>query len=799
MAKVQAVWAIDIGQVALKALKVVPGETPDQLVVEDVARIEYPKILSQPDAEPEELVRMALIEFIEKHQPKDSKIAVSVPGQKGLIKFIKLPPVEKKRIPDIVQFEAKQQIPFPLNEVIWDYQQLASEDDMDDEDDDLGFTMAEVGLFAMKRDEINRALFPLRSLKLEPDIVQMSPIALYNFANYEILKGRGEKGPIVVLDMGADKTECVISDGTRIWQRNIPIGGNHFTRALTKEMKLVFGKAEAMKRDAASAPDMKAVFTAMKGVFKDFATELQRTIGFYGSVNKGSKVKKILGLGNGFKLPGLTTYLQQEIDLPVEAINDYTRLTGEALAQTEFADNAASFAIPYGLAVQSYNKQAIQTSLLPQDIKAAKLVRKKKPLVLAASFLFMLGFTAMFLGNVKAWTKVNNSEFTSAVEAAKSLATKGAGLKSDYDSAKGAFETKKKEGDNLVVSNTEKLMWPQLLQTINAYLPDPVTEKKLDVTNPGDQLRLAKLAVHIDQIKPAYRNDLATEWFDTLDGVNANAKSTMHPYDIKEGKTPTGEGWVIQIVGHHYNPYPGRVKNEDNMGPLGYIRNDILKRLQGTGPRRFGLSHAVLVWMTEDKEWTTEKAASSNSLSANAIPLIPAVGAAAAGAEGAGGEGGMAGMMGGMPGAGSGYGAPGGGKGGMEAGMEGMMGGMGGMPGMMGGMPGMMGGMGGADPKAKEKMSYLVRTDFLIQMVWKPISEENPPMAIEEIQTALAEAAKESNVAPAKEMDFVSKSLEQSKIRANMYKRVGTAKPAEAGGDAAKAKEGDAAAASGTN
>jgi type IV pilus assembly protein PilM len=551
-----------------------------------------------------------------------------------------------------------------------------------------------------------------------------------------------------------------------------------------------------MKRDAASAPDMKAVFTAMKSVFKDFATELQRTIGFYGSVNKGSKVKKILGLGNGFKLPGLTTYLQQELDLPVEAINDFTRLTGEALAQTEFADNAASFAIPYGLAVQSYNKQAIQTSLLPQDIKAAKLVRRKKPLVLAASFLFMLGFTAMFLGNVKAWTKVNNSEFTSAVEAAKSLATKGAGLKSDYDSAKGAFETKKKEGDNLVVSNTEKLMWPQLLQTLNAYLPDPVTEKKLDVTNPADQLRLAKLAVHIDQIKPAFRNDLGTEWFDTLDGVNPDAKKTMHPYDVKEGKTPTGEGWVIQIVGHHYNPYPGRVKNEDNMGPLGYIRNDILKRLQGTGPRRFGLSHAVLVWMTEDKEWTTEKAASSNSLSANAIPLIPAVGAAAAGAEGAaGGEGGMAAsMMGGMPGAGAGYGAPGGGKGGMEAGMEGMMGGM--MPGMMGG--GMGGMMGGADAKAKEKMSYLVRTDFLIQMVWKPISEENPPMATEEIQTALAEAAKDSNVAPAKEMDFVSKSLEQSKIRANMYKRVGTAKPAEAGGDAEKAKEGEAAA-PGTN
>ena len=186
MAKVQAVWAIDIGQVALKALKVVPGDTPDQMVVEEIARIEYPKILSQPDADPDELVRMALIEFLEKHSTKGCRIAIGVPGQKGLIKFIKLPPVEKKRIPEIVQYEAKQQIPFPLNEVVWDYQQLASEDDDDSGDDDeMSFTMAEVGLFAMKREEINKALFPLRRLGLEPDIVQMTPIALYNFATFE--------------------------------------------------------------------------------------------------------------------------------------------------------------------------------------------------------------------------------------------------------------------------------------------------------------------------------------------------------------------------------------------------------------------------------------------------------------------------------------------------------------------------------------------------------------------------------------------------------------------------------------
>src|SRR5438874_6218135 len=152
MAKIQAVWAIDIGQAALKGLKLVPGEGPDQVVAEAFDYVEYPKILSQPDADPEQLVREALETFLERNELKGSKVAIGVSGQAGLVKFIKLPPVEKKRIPDIVKFEARQQIPFALEEVIWDYQQIGG-DDKDKDDDGEGFTMAEVGLFAMKRDQ----------------------------------------------------------------------------------------------------------------------------------------------------------------------------------------------------------------------------------------------------------------------------------------------------------------------------------------------------------------------------------------------------------------------------------------------------------------------------------------------------------------------------------------------------------------------------------------------------------------------------------------------------------------------
>ena len=153
--------------------------------------------------------------------------------------------------------------------------------------------MAEVGLFAMKRDQINRAILPFAVAGIEVDIVQMGPIALYNFITFDQLKGSGSKDSVVLLDIGADNTDLIITDGTRIWQRNVPIGGNHFTRALTKELKLTFAKAEHLKRNATKAPDPRSIFTAMRGVFNDFASEINRSIGFYSSINRTAKITKV--------------------------------------------------------------------------------------------------------------------------------------------------------------------------------------------------------------------------------------------------------------------------------------------------------------------------------------------------------------------------------------------------------------------------------------------------------------------------------------------------------------------------
>src|ERR1700730_5374812 len=145
------VWGIDLGQCALKAIRVENIEGRVTATAFDY--VEHAKILSQPDADPDQLTREALEKFLSRNSLKGDQVAMSVPGQSGLARFVKLPPVEEKKITEIVKFEAKQQIPFNLDEVVWDFQKIAGGEAVD------GFALeTEIGLFAMKRDVISRYL-----------------------------------------------------------------------------------------------------------------------------------------------------------------------------------------------------------------------------------------------------------------------------------------------------------------------------------------------------------------------------------------------------------------------------------------------------------------------------------------------------------------------------------------------------------------------------------------------------------------------------------------------------------------
>ena len=401
MGSSQGVWGIDIGQCALKALRCTMSEDGETVVADAFDFIEYPKILSQPEADPDELIRDALQQFLSRNELLGDKVAISVSGQAGLARFIKLPPVESKKIPDIVKYEAKQQIPFPLEEVIWDYEQLKGGSEEE------GFTLeTEVGLFAMKRDQVFKVIRPFDRAGMELDIIQLAPLAIYNVVCQEFLKDLpppDEYDPddppesVVVISLGTDTTDLVVTNGYRVWQRNIPLGGNHFTRALTKDMKLTFAKAEHLKRNAREAEDPKKVFQAMRPIFNDLVTEVQRSISYFQSIDRKAKIGKVIALGNAMRLPGLQQYLAKNLGYDVVEVKNYPSLEGKGVvAAPAFRDNLLSYAVTYGLCLQGLGKSALSTNLIPRELIIQRMIRDKKPWALATCAALLLGLSFNF-------------------------------------------------------------------------------------------------------------------------------------------------------------------------------------------------------------------------------------------------------------------------------------------------------------------------------------------------------------------------------------------------------------------
>ncbi|MEM9658470.1 MAG: type IV pilus assembly protein PilM, partial [Planctomycetota bacterium] len=517
MAKSSAVWGIDIGQCALKALQCRPHEKDSRrLVIDSFDYIEYPKILSQPEAEPAELVREELEQFLSRNDLTGDNVAISVAGQSGLARFIKLPPVEAKKIPDIVKYEARQQIPFSLDDVVWDYQQLTGGSEED------GFALEpEVGLFAMKRDQVARALEPLEAAGIEVDYIQLTPLAVYNYICFDRLEPLDSQPydpdnpppSTVVISLGADTTDLVVTNGYRVWQRNIPIGGNHFTRALSKELKLTFVKAEHLKRHATQADDPKAVFQAMRPVFSDLLAEIQRSLGYFMSLDKSAKIGDVVALGNAMKLPGLQRYLSQNLEQDVKAIDAFNHLTaGSASGSAQFKDNVLSFAVAYGLCVQGVGKGELRTNLLPEELIRSRLIRSKKPWAVAAAAAVLVGLSFNYMRHVSAFSETQTEEMNRAVQNATSTYSMLSRFESERTGIQSAAQQIQDIQTNLISNVEGRLEWLELTKALAAALPKE--ERPREETA---EAIMARNELHIVSVDAKHFEDLAGEYVTAIE------------------------------------------------------------------------------------------------------------------------------------------------------------------------------------------------------------------------------------------------------------------------------------------
>src|SRR5262245_12629771 len=161
-------------------------------------------------------------------------VNVCAPGFHTFSKFVKLPPVDTSKVTQIIQYEAQQNVPFPLEEVVWDYQILGATPTGE----------LEVLLVAIKSDIVEGLFRTAEKCGLRLNLVDASPAALSNSFrfNYGDLEGC-----TMLLDIGAKTSNLLFFEKGNIYARGINIGANSITQDFSKESKLSYADAERLK------------------------------------------------------------------------------------------------------------------------------------------------------------------------------------------------------------------------------------------------------------------------------------------------------------------------------------------------------------------------------------------------------------------------------------------------------------------------------------------------------------------------------------------------------------------------
>ena len=338
-------------------------------------------------------------EMMREHRMKPAPLVMSISGQAVFPRYVKLPPVARDKLIQMVHYEAEQNVPFPIEEVVWDYQLVSG----------LGTDELNVMLVAAKIESIQRLTDCVQAAGLEPEIVDVAPMALYNTVRYNY---PGLEGCTMVLDIGARSSNLIFVEENRIFSRSIPVAGNAATQELMKEFEVGYEEAEALKHQHGfvalggvyAGPDNKVadrVSRIVRGVVTRLHAEVSRSINFYRSQQGGSPPARVFLSGGSSVLPHMDTFFREKLKVPVEALNPFANIpVSPSIDQDRITGDIQLLGEVTGLALRRSLTCPVEISLLPPDLVAKKTMRRRQPFFALAAFgmvLIMLCWWIYFL------------------------------------------------------------------------------------------------------------------------------------------------------------------------------------------------------------------------------------------------------------------------------------------------------------------------------------------------------------------------------------------------------------------
>lgn len=295
---------------------------------------------------------------------KAKVINVCAPGFQVFSKFVKLPATDPGKVGQIIQYEAQQNVPFPLEEVVWDYQILGSTPSGE----------LEVLLVAIKS-EVVESLFGIgEQAGLETRLVDVSPAALCNA--YRFNYGDAE-GCVMLLDIGARSSNLLFFESGRVYSRSINIGANSITQDFANEVKMSWEEAEKMKIEEGfvslggayeepSNPHQALISKIARQVMTRLHIQMNQTIQFYRGQQGGSAPTKLYLAGGASLLPYTAQFFAEKLNLSVDYFNPFRNIQIDPeINLEEMAKVAHQFGEVVGLGIRNLAQCPVELNLMP--------------------------------------------------------------------------------------------------------------------------------------------------------------------------------------------------------------------------------------------------------------------------------------------------------------------------------------------------------------------------------------------------------------------------------------------------
>jgi type IV pilus assembly protein PilM len=277
---------------------------------------------------------------------KATDVAVAISGDAAITKIIQMPSsLSERDLEGQVEIQADQYIPFPMEEVSFDYEVIGP----NDKDPEL----MDVLLVATRTENVNQRQAAVSAAGLSTQVVDVEAFALENacrLLSHQIPDG-GIGQSVAVVDIGASSTTfSVLQDLKVVYTRDFNFGGQQLTEEIMRTYGLSMEDAGRAKKQGGLPSNYQP--EVLEPFIDDMTQQVSRSLQFYLASGGGrEQPDMILVCGGCANIPGISDVISSRVGIPTEV--------GDPLGQMKISSKAKS---------QGVNKDA--TALLTAGAQA---------------------------------------------------------------------------------------------------------------------------------------------------------------------------------------------------------------------------------------------------------------------------------------------------------------------------------------------------------------------------------------------------------------------------------------------